>query len=58
MDGKRVLSGGKDASITEWAIPEDALVEDNPKEQALDDALPKDAPQEQATNHVSSFAFL
>ncbi|OAX34763.1 hypothetical protein K503DRAFT_868710 [Rhizopogon vinicolor AM-OR11-026] len=55
MDGKHVLSGGKDANITEWTIPEDALLEGNPKEQALDDASPRDAPQEPATKNAREF---
>jgi WD40 repeat protein len=33
MDGKYILSGGHDKKILEWAVPEDALLQDSPQEQ-------------------------
>lgn len=33
-DDKHILSGGGDCKISEWAVPEDALVDEAPKEQA------------------------
>ncbi|KAG1785217.1 WD40-repeat-containing domain protein [Suillus plorans] len=30
IDGSRILSGGVDKKVSEWAVPEDALPDDNP----------------------------
>jgi tetratricopeptide (TPR) repeat protein len=34
VDGSRILSGGVDKKISEWAVPEDASLNDNPKDPA------------------------
>jgi hypothetical protein len=45
-------------AIKEWAVPEDLLPEDTPKEQEsearFEDTLPNDAPEEKVKNMVSS----
>jgi len=33
MHGKYILSGGHDKTISEWAVLEDALLQDSPQEQ-------------------------
>jgi WD40 repeat protein len=34
-DGKHIISGGRDNKISEWAVPEDVLLEDSPKSKVL-----------------------
>ncbi|KAG2153445.1 uncharacterized protein EDB93DRAFT_1248718 [Suillus bovinus] len=46
-DGKHILSGGKDCTISKWAVP---FVEDIPEDQQLDDALRKDTLKEQVAD--------
>ncbi|KAJ8593414.1 WD40 repeat-like protein [Rhizopogon salebrosus TDB-379] len=52
MDGKHILCGGRGTSITELAVPEDALLEDTPREQISDDPLSKE--DEQAPSKACS----
>ncbi|KAG0695826.1 hypothetical protein DFH29DRAFT_1005099 [Suillus ampliporus] len=55
MDGKYILSGGKDPKVLKWVVPDDALLEVIPNEQASEVALPEEASKEQVTNN-STFA--
>lgn len=50
VDGSRILSGGVDKKISEWAVPEDALLNDNPKGPASKDPCPEsgDGPKDPA----------
>ncbi|KAG2339145.1 hypothetical protein BDR05DRAFT_968226, partial [Suillus weaverae] len=49
MDGKHILSGGRDRIISEWAVPS---LEDIPKDQPSDDALQEDTPKEQVADNI------
>ncbi|KAG2031700.1 WD40-repeat-containing domain protein [Suillus americanus] len=49
MDGKHILSGGRDQIISKWEIP---LLEDILKGQAPDDALWEDTSKEHVANNI------
>lgn len=56
VDGSHILSGGVDKKISEWAVPENALLDDNPRGPASKDSSSEseDAPEDPAPEDQGS----
>ncbi|KAG2137114.1 uncharacterized protein EDB93DRAFT_1253728 [Suillus bovinus] len=52
IDGKHIISGSANKKVSQWAVPEIALLENSPQKRAVGAMLLLEAPSEQSSNNI------